>query len=105
TSIMSSTGDRSVGQAHPEALGLFTAAPPRDRDEVIERARRAARVIGSTGFEINLDAIGERAGRAYDRAFDPGTFVRQGVAVIASGDRTSRLRNLDVPTLVIHGSV
>jgi pimeloyl-ACP methyl ester carboxylesterase len=52
----------------------------------------------------DLQAVADRAGRAYDRAFDPLGMVRQGVAVITSGDRTARLRSLDVPTLVIHGS-
>lgn len=30
--------------------------------------------------------------------------MRQAVAVIASGDRTARLQQLDVPALVIHGA-
>jgi pimeloyl-ACP methyl ester carboxylesterase len=29
---------------------------------------------------------------------------RQGIAVLASGDRTARLRLLDLPALVIHGA-
>jgi pimeloyl-ACP methyl ester carboxylesterase len=29
--------------------------------------------------------------------------ARQAIATVASGDRTERLRNLAVPTLVIHG--
>jgi pimeloyl-ACP methyl ester carboxylesterase len=104
TSIMSSTGDRSVGQPHPEALALFAAGAPRNRDEAMESARHVSRVIGSTGFKVDLDALAERAGRAFDRSFDPGGFVRQGAAVLASADRTPRLRDIRVPTLVIHGS-
>jgi pimeloyl-ACP methyl ester carboxylesterase len=30
--------------------------------------------------------------------------ARQGVAALASGDRTARLRSLRVPTLVLHGA-
>ena len=30
--------------------------------------------------------------------------MRQSVAVLASGDRTARLRSLRVPTLVLHGA-
>ena len=47
-SIMSSTGDRSVGDARPEALALGMAPPPagpRRRDRAL--ARHAWRVIGS----------------------------------------------------------
>jgi pimeloyl-ACP methyl ester carboxylesterase len=48
--------------------------------------------------------VAERAGRAYDRGHDRLGMVRQSVAVLASGDRTERLRSLRVPTLVIHGT-
>ncbi|HEY5924574.1 MAG TPA: alpha/beta hydrolase [Kofleriaceae bacterium] len=104
TSIMSSTGARNVGQMHPTAMQLFAGKPPVTRDDMIERGRFSARILGSPGYPPDLDAIGVRAGIAYDRAFDPVGIARQGVAVIASGDRTPRLRSLDVPTLVIHGA-
>jgi pimeloyl-ACP methyl ester carboxylesterase len=104
TSIMSSTGDRTVGQPHPEALALFAAGTPRDRDDVAQRALAVARVLGSPAFPPKDDEVIARAQRAYDRGFDPSSYVRQGCAVIASGDRTPRLRSLSVPTLVIHGS-
>ena len=53
---------------------------------------------------MDEDQVRERAGRAYDRDHDPVAIVRQAVAAIASGDRTARLRALDVPALVIHGA-
>jgi pimeloyl-ACP methyl ester carboxylesterase len=46
--------------------------------------------------------VAARAARAYDRGYDPIGTARQAVATVASGDRTERLRHLDVPTLVIH---
>jgi pimeloyl-ACP methyl ester carboxylesterase len=103
TSIMSSTGATSVGQPHAEALQMFGAPPPTSRDEVVQRSLASSRVIGSPGFPPDLDGIASRAGRAFDRAFDPLGMARQAVAVLASGDRTTGLRALDVPTLVIHG--
>jgi pimeloyl-ACP methyl ester carboxylesterase len=104
TSIMSSTGSLTVGQPHPAAMQIFAGGPPTTRDEAIARARFAASVIGSPGFPPDFDAIAERAGRAFDRGFDPVAPVRQAVAVLASGDRTPRLRALTLPTLVIHGT-
>ena len=38
------------------------------------------------------------------RGHDPVGVLRQAVAVVASGDRTVRLRELRVPTLVMHGT-
>jgi pimeloyl-ACP methyl ester carboxylesterase len=61
-------------------------------------------VIGSPAYPPDLAAIAIRAGLAFDRCHDPVGMARQAVAVIASGDRTARLRTLSVPTLVIHGS-
>ncbi|MEO8550426.1 MAG: alpha/beta hydrolase [Kofleriaceae bacterium] len=104
TSIMSSTGDRAVGQPHPDVMRLFAAGAVTDRAQVVERSVDVFRVIGSPGFPADLDGVGERAGRAFDRSFDPFGMMRQGVAVIASGDRTARLRSLAIPALVIHGS-
>jgi pimeloyl-ACP methyl ester carboxylesterase len=104
TSMMSTTGDRSVGQPQPEALRALMGPAPTNRDEAMERVVEAFRVVGSPGFALDEDGVRERAGLAYDRAHDPLGIARQAVAVIASGDRTAGLRVLDVPTLVIHGA-
>ncbi|MFI9235647.1 alpha/beta fold hydrolase [Streptomyces sp. NPDC053079] len=103
TSMMSSTGDRGVGQADLAKLAGL-GAQPEDRQSYVDWYVRAIRVIGSPGFAFDEATVAERAGRAYDRGHDPLSIMRQGVAVLASGDRTERLRSLKVPTLVIHGA-
>jgi len=103
TSIMSTTGDRRVGVATREALGALLQPPARTREEAIERAVAAYRVIGSPGFETEEPALRDRAGRSFDRAHDPKGVARQLVAVLASRDRTPGLRGLRMPALVIHG--
>ncbi len=104
TSIMSSTGDPAVGQPHAETMRIFTGPPATSREDVVRRSVAAFGIIGSPGFAPDLEGVAERAGRAYDRAFDPLGIARQAVAVLASGDRTARLRSIAVPTLVIHGA-
>jgi pimeloyl-ACP methyl ester carboxylesterase len=104
TSMMSTTGDRSVGQPKPEALRAMAGPAPASREDVIERALRVFRVAGSPGFPLDEAAVRDRTGRAYDRAYDPLGVTRQALAVIASGDRTARLRSVEVPTLVLHGA-
>jgi pimeloyl-ACP methyl ester carboxylesterase len=104
TSMMSTTGNRQVGQSSPEVLRTVFSGPLAvTRDEVIQRMVRAARAAGSPGYPSDENEIAMRAGRAYDRCYDPVGTARQAVATIASGDRTERLRHLKVPTLVIHG--
>ena len=67
------------------------------------RSVRASQIIGSPGYPSDEDEIAAIAGRAFDRSYDPTGAARQAVATIASGDRTEKLRKLQVPTLVIHG--
>jgi hypothetical protein len=103
-SMMSTTGNVSVGQAHADTLRqLFGGPLATTRDEAVERAVRAMSVIGSPAFPPDLEGVADRAGRAFDRDHDPVAVARQGVASVASGDRTDRLRTLRVPTLVVHG--
>jgi pimeloyl-ACP methyl ester carboxylesterase len=104
TSMMSTTGDPTVGQLHPEAREIFTWPRPTNRDEAGERAVCLVRTLGSPGFEHDLVSIRERAARAWERDHDPLGIARQAVAAVASGDRTEKLRRLAVPTLVVHGS-
>jgi pimeloyl-ACP methyl ester carboxylesterase len=103
-SIMSTTGDRAVGQPHPEALPALLTRPPPDRARFADFVVGAWRVIGSPGFALDEEALRARARASYDRGIHPDGTARQLVAILASGDRTEALRRLDVPTVVIHGT-
>jgi pimeloyl-ACP methyl ester carboxylesterase len=102
TSIMSTTGDPSVGAPTGEALGALVTPRPQDREAAITQGVAATKVIGSPEH-FDEERTRARAAAAYDRCFNPAGFGRQLLAILASGDRTERLRTLDVPTLVIHG--
>lgn len=103
TCIMSTTGDPSVGQPASDTFQKLAGPPPKNRKEAMEQSVRNFRVVGSPAYPLDEAEVRERAGLAYDRSNDPLGMIRQAVAVIASGDRTPRLRNLHLPTLVIHG--
>ncbi|QIS10198.1 alpha/beta fold hydrolase [Nocardia arthritidis] len=103
TSMMSTTGNPEVGRTDMHAFGSQGPAPE-GRAEFIEWQVRLRRTLGSPGFAFDAAAVADRAGRAYDRDNDRGALIRQAAAVLASGDRTARLRELRVPTLVIHGT-
>ncbi len=104
TSLMFTTGHPSVGQTHPETLkNVFGAPPATTRQEAMERAVRASKFIGSPLYPVSDEYISQTAGLAWDRDHDSASVVRQAVATIASGDRTEKLRRLNVPTLVLHG--
>lgn len=103
-SVMSSTGAPDVGRAEPVALAALRQPIPNARDEVLEAAVERARTLRGGGFPFDEPAVRRRAATAYDRAHLPEGRLRQTAAVLAAPDRTSALRRLDVPALVIHGA-
>ncbi|HEY0507909.1 MAG TPA: alpha/beta hydrolase, partial [Blastococcus sp.] len=104
TSIMSTTGDPSVGAPTDAAMAVLLAPPATDRESAVQRTVDTYRVIGSPGFEFDEDSLRARAGLAYDRAYDPAGVARQLTAILSTPDRTADLGRVTVPTLVIHGS-
>jgi pimeloyl-ACP methyl ester carboxylesterase len=100
-SIMSTTGDPTVGGASDEALTALRTPPPSDRAGYIEHSVASGRVICGTLFDEATAR--EAAAEAYDRCFHPAGAVRQMAAIMAAPDRTEALRRLDVPALVVHG--
>jgi pimeloyl-ACP methyl ester carboxylesterase len=103
TSVMSSTGEPEYGQATPEARSRLFGRPASTREEAIADHLAGLRIWGSPG-KVDEAAQTEFAGEAYDRAFDPAGVARQMMGVIASGSRADALRDVRVPTLVVHGS-
>ncbi len=104
TLIMTSTGSWRVGRARPLVLlRLARRRTASTRDQAIDEAVRIFRLIGSRGFPFDEAWTRRLAGASYDRGYDPAGHLRQLAAVLAQRDRTNQLRQLDVPSLVIHG--
>ncbi len=103
TSIMSTTGSRWAGLPSLKAFGVLFGSPPKGRDQVIERAVKTFRVIGSPGYPFEEDRIREISAASYERGHSAAGVARQLHAILASGDRTAALRRVEVPTAVIHG--
>jgi pimeloyl-ACP methyl ester carboxylesterase len=103
-SMLSTTGSRRVGWPTWRAFGVLMAKYPRSREAFEERAVSTFRVIGSPGFPSEPERIARVAGEMYERSHNPAGILRQMHAITASGDRTRGLRQLAVPTVVIHGA-
>ena len=101
TSWMSQPGDTEAGQPTPEAAMAIFSPPPTTREDYIESASRW--MVWQSKKYGNLERLRELAGREFDRSFYPEGGPRQVAAMYGSGRRTEALKNLDVPTLVIHG--
>ena len=105
TSIMSTTGCRSLPGPTARARRALLGAParPGDIEGGTRRLMKVLRAIGSRTHPAEegwLRAFCERHVRRSDHA--PGA-ARQLLAIAASGDRTGVVKRIKVPTLVIHG--
>ncbi len=103
TSIMSTTGDRRAGMPKLRAWGVLLRRAPREKDAYIESFLRVFRVIGSKRYPMPEQRARELAAETYERGHRPAGTARQLAAILASGDRTARLRELNLPATVIHG--
>ena len=104
-SMMSTTGNMSVGQASPDVLReVFSGPPAVTRDETIQQ-RLQERFASSARLDIRATRMKwpQSPAAPGTAPHDPAAIARQAVATVASGDRTDRLRHVSVPTLVIHG--
>ncbi len=103
TSIMSTVGGPAVVQADDEVLGALLTPPGVSRQERIEHSVALRRLINGRGLAFDEDDARGRATRAVDRSFHPEGSLRQLIAIVAAPDRAPALRELRIPTLVIHG--
>jgi len=105
TSIMSTTGNPELPPSSPEAMAALGSERQDDPEHAMQRAVEVGRIIGSTGFPFDEERLRRRGLESYNRAYYPAGVSRQMAAVIANGDRRAKLRQLDVPALVIHGDI
>ena len=101
TSIMSTTGSRKVGQPTKRIIAKFARRKSPSLETAIEDSIETFRLICGPTFDEA--AFRELAKASIERSFRPVGTGRQTAAIMASGDRTEQLQQLDVPTLVVHG--
>ena len=104
TSIMSTTGKRSVGWQHPRLLPMLVAPRGAGRDAYAASSARMWAVIGSPAFPQEHGDVIARAHETFDRGVSASGVMRQMLAILHEGDRGPRLRSLRMPALVIHGA-
>lgn len=105
TSIMSTSGDRKLpGPTKPVMAAMTAKRPPsNDAEAVIRFGMHMLRTIGSPGYPTPEPDLRAFVVRALQRSAYPPGFIRQLMAVLASGSRVDLLKTIHVPTLVLHG--
>ncbi len=103
TSIMSTTGRRTVGWQSPRLVTSLMGTRGVGREAYVASSAAMWALIGSPGFPMDTVAARARARETFDRGFSAGGVLRQTMAILTQPDRTQRLRGVRVPALVVHG--
>ena len=104
-SIMSTTGNPRLPTPARSVVKALLSRPenPRDLQSIVDHYVTLFGVIGSPGFPQDPAALRKQLTASVQRSHYPAGTARQLLAVVACGDRSSRLQTIRAPTLVIHG--
>ncbi|HEY6422411.1 MAG TPA: alpha/beta hydrolase [Pseudonocardiaceae bacterium] len=104
-SIMSTTGNRAVGLPTWGAVEAVLEPVPSEREEAINHMVGVAEVIGSQSYRDEERPVRrQQAEAAYERGIYPQGTARQYCAIDRAENRKTKLGNVAVPALVIHGT-
>lgn len=100
-SIMSNTGDRKNGGIAMSLVRKLGNRPTPTLETAVEESVITFGAISGSHFDEETHR--KLATEGVTRSFTPAGIARQTAAIGGSADRTTRLRNVTVPAVVIHG--
>lgn len=103
TSIMSTTGRRTVGWQDPRVLPVMLAPRGTTLEEYVAASRKVGTLIGSPAYPEPEASARARAEETFQRGLNPQGVLRQMLAIVTQPDRGRALRSLTMPAAVIHG--
>jgi pimeloyl-ACP methyl ester carboxylesterase len=103
TSMMSTTGRRTVGWQHPSLFPALLRPISPGREAYADSSVAMWRMIGSPGYPRPEERTREVAHETFDRGLSASGSLRQMMAILTQPNRSDRLHGVRVPSLVIHG--
>jgi len=105
TSIMSSSGDRSLPTSSLNVTRMLLVRPGRNAsiETLLDHYVEFFRAVGSPEYPATEAYMRERLGIGLRRNYYPVGVGRQLLVMAASGDRSASLKTISTRTLVIHG--
>src|SRR3546814_9508793 len=100
TSIMSTTGKRTVGWQHPSLFSKLLAKRPAERGDYLAQSVAMAQLIGSPAYPEAVEKATRRAEETWDRGLNGPGVLRHMMAVLTqpnrsrSEEQTSELQSL-----------
>jgi pimeloyl-ACP methyl ester carboxylesterase len=104
TCIASTSSDPDLPPATPEVFALFfTGIGVKEDIESAVNHRMQIHKVYNHPDDVNEDAVRKHFVMSYQRAYHPEGFKRQLLAIIFAKPRVEALKQLKIPTLIIHG--
>ena len=103
TSIMSTTGDRSLPRATNSTLLKLLAAPAKNAQDYVAQGIKIWQLLHAAYYPFDRAKVTQLLQQSWQRGFNAAGVSRQLSAILASADRTAQLARLNLPALVIHG--
>jgi pimeloyl-ACP methyl ester carboxylesterase len=103
TSIMSTSGNPKLPQARKDIVSSMAKRSVGTEAPDLEGSIAFWRKIGSPGYAPTDKELETKILASYHRSNYPQGYGRHLAAIIATGSRVKLLKNINAPTLVIHG--
>jgi len=104
TLIMTSSGAEGLPAPNAALVQLLSRRNAPSREAALEQQADLLAALGSPKVSDDRQVLLQQAAVAYDRAFNPEGVKRQIMAILAEPSRVALLKQLRVPTLVVHGT-
>lgn len=105
TSIMSTTGDRSLPKAKARISAKLLKPPAKELEQYITQSLDVWKMLHGEHFPYDQERVEKVLRESRQRGFNPAGVARQLSAIIDSPDRTLSLQQLQLPSLIIHGDI
>lgn len=103
TSIMSTTGKRTVGWQDPKLMPAMLRPRNVDREAYVVSSAKFWATIGSPAYREDPLRVRAKAEETFDRGLNTPGMLRHTMAILTQPNRATGLHAVVVPTLVIHG--
>jgi pimeloyl-ACP methyl ester carboxylesterase len=104
TSVISSPGGRRYSVSDPRALLAILKPAPLEPTALLNRMIEVMKLLNGNELPFEEQIVRDLLLAQAPTRSSPIAALRQFMAILESGDRRQRLRNLHLPTLVIHGT-
>ena len=86
-----------------QLFSLIGKPESRDEEGIVNHSLKLFHIIGSPGYINQVDAI-QTARKLYRRSYNPAGVLQQFLAILCTGSLLKLDKQIEKPTLVIHGS-